>query len=141
MIFKIFIFLQKLYFNFINHIFSCSKQEALELVEDIIRCLEFLYENLSKCFSNENNHSYLDHLFYIFFSRLFQDKSKIHKANSDNKQFSSELRQCDFHFLKPAAYAIYLPQEAQIQIDTALSEMEAMDYRDWVLTIFHFYQK
>lgn len=27
---------------------------------------------------------------------------------------------------------IQLPRDAQIQIDAALSEMEAMDYRDWV---------
>lgn len=27
---------------------------------------------------------------------------------------------------------VQLPRDAQIQIDAALSEMEAMDYRDWV---------
>lgn len=30
------------------------------------------------------------------------------------------------------ANLIELPRDAQIQIDAALSEMEAMDYRDWV---------
>jgi len=32
---------------------------------------------------------------------------------------------------------IQLPRDAQIQIDAALSEMEAMDYRDWVYQL-HF---
>lgn len=116
--------LKKVYYRYFNYciFFSCSKQEAFELVQDILRCLNFTYENLTKCFSDEKNHFYLDHFFYMFFSRLLSNKKNI-----------NEIRQNDFNFLQPAAYTIYLPQDAQIQIDTALSEMEAMDYRDWVL--------
>ena len=43
-----------------------------------------------------------------------------------------EIRQCDFNFLLQAVQSIQLPRDAQIQVDAALSEMEAMDYRDWV---------
>lgn len=43
--------------------------------------------------------------------------------NTENYKFSSTFS---------VANSIQLPRDAQIQIDAALSEMEAMDYRDWV---------
>lgn len=43
--------------------------------------------------------------------------------NTENYKFRSAFSVASF---------IQLPRDAQIQIDAALSEMEAMDYRDWV---------
>lgn len=43
--------------------------------------------------------------------------------NVENYKFRSSFSVANF---------IQLPRDAQIQIDAALSEMEAMDYRDWV---------
>lgn len=113
---------------------SCTKEEAVALSKDLIRCLNFLYEDLRKCFTNLTNHSYLDHFLYVFFSRLLHDKNnKIATEQSrNNKDKVNEISLCDFSFLQPAAHTINLPLDAQIQIDAALSEMEAMDYRDWV---------
>ena len=41
-------------------------------------------------------------------------------------------QECEFETILPAAHLIRLSRDAQIQIDAALNEMEAMDYRDWV---------
>ena len=62
--------------------------------------------------------------------------NKIHLENIKANTNIDEIRQCDFNFLLPAVDSVQLPRDAQIQLDAALSEMEAMDYRDWVLIHF-----
>lgn len=54
--------------------------------------------------------------------------------NLKNSTNADDIRQTDFNFLLPAVQSIELPRDAQIQIDAALTEMEAMDYRDWVFS-------
>ncbi|OXU28206.1 hypothetical protein TSAR_008339 [Trichomalopsis sarcophagae] len=112
----------------------CNKQEAMELSKDIVCSLAFTNESVPKCFEIEDNHLYLDHFFYLFFSRLYKDKLTMTKSSSENLKNSTnvdDIRQTDFNFLSPAVQSIELPRDAQIQIDAALTEMEAMDYRDW----------
>lgn len=107
----------------------------MELSTDIMCSLAFTHENLTKCFVKEENHLYLDHFFYLFFSRLYKDKQSNINSTENSKTSSSigDIRQSNFDFLLPAATYVQLPRDAQIQIDAALSEMEAMDYRDWVI--------
>ncbi|XP_058793865.1 protein inturned [Phymastichus coffea] len=111
----------------------CNKQEAIELSMDIVCTLAFTNENVSKCFVKEENHMYLDHFFYLLYSRLYKDKITLNRNDFDNDKSKNtdETRQCDFNFILPTVQTIQLPRDAQIQIDAALSEMEAMDYRDW----------
>lgn len=54
-----------------------------------------------------------------------KDLSKLESntENMENFKFRSAFSVASF---------IQLPRDAQIQVDAALSEMEAMDYRDWV---------
>lgn len=110
----------------------------MDLSTDIVCSLVFTNENLSKGFIKEENHAYLDHFFYLFFSRLYKDKIMTNKSSLENLRSSTndEIRQCDFNFLLPAVHSVQLPRDAQIQVDAALSEMEAMDYRDWVYLFF-----
>lgn len=55
------------------------------------------------------------------------------KKNTVKPQSSTEsVENYKFRSAFSIASFIQLPRDAQIQIDAALSEMEAMDYRDWV---------
>ncbi|KOX74168.1 Protein inturned [Melipona quadrifasciata] len=114
----------------------CSLEEAVNLSCDIVRTLEFTYESLTKCFTFEENRSSLDHFFVLIIEQLLDIKSYANNAgltiscmeihnnieDMENYKFSSTFSVANF---------IELSRDAQIQIDAALSEMEAMDYRDW----------
>lgn len=52
------------------------------------------------------------------------------KKSTDSSNDAADS--CNFETILSAAQLIRLPKEAHIQIDSALNEMEAMDYRDWV---------
>lgn len=104
-------------------------------MEDIVRTLEFTYQSLTKCFTPVENHSSLDHFFILFIHRLINIKdSKDTEARRNLKLENSTENIENFKFRSAFSVAsfIQLPRDAQIQIDAALSEMEAMDYRDWV---------
>jgi hypothetical protein len=111
----------------------------MEVSMDIVCTLSFENESISTCFAKEDNHLYLDHFFYLFFFRLYKDKMIFNKINSENLKSNvnaNDLSKYDFSFLLPTVNLVQLPRDAQIQIDAALSEMEAMDYRDWVEQLF-----
>ncbi|XP_034934477.1 protein inturned [Chelonus insularis] len=110
--------------------FSC--EESIELLKNIIRSLEFTYQSLNKCFSNEDHHHDLDHLFYLTFINLLQ-------LNPDDESSEEELslknvidrrEKCEFETIIGAAHQVTLPRDALIQIDTALNDLEALD-EDW----------
>lgn len=106
---------------------SCCLEEAVELSSDIVRVLNFTYGSLSKCFAEEDNHSNLDHLFFLFFSRLVDLAAT---SSPDSEAIPCSIS--EFGSTASVAHFIQLPRDAQFQIDAALNEMEAMDYRDWV---------
>jgi len=58
---------------------------------------------------------------------LVLPQNSIEIENMENYKFRSAFSVASF---------IQLPRDAQLQIDAALSEMEAMDYRDWVYLYF-----
>lgn len=87
--------------------------------------LEFTYGNLTQCFTSVDNHSSLDHLLFLICQRI-----QLKKSSSDVVNDTTETQ--NFSTILPCAQLIRLPKEAHIQIDSALNEMEAMDYRDWV---------
>lgn len=83
------------------------------------------------------NQSSLDHFFTLIVHRLTSIKDSCKDAdvrkNSVKPQNSIEsVENYKFRSAFSVASFIQLPRDAQIQIDAALSEMEAMDYRDWV---------
>ncbi|XP_012253761.2 protein inturned isoform X1 [Athalia rosae] len=111
---------------------NCCLQKTLEISEDVVRALELSYQSLSKCFSAKDNHLALDHFFALLFWRIIIDPSEaasdLKKPRSD---VSMRILSSNFNDTLPAARCIQLPRDAQIQIDAALNEMEAMDYRNW----------
>lgn len=106
-------------------------------MEDIVRTLEFTYQSLTKCFTPAENHSSLDHFFILFIHRLINIKDSFKDTDAKKNLLKSEnstenIENFKFRSAFSVASFIQLPRDAQIQIDAALSEMEAMDYRDWV---------
>lgn len=96
-----------------NHLdMSAAKSRAI----DFVRCMELLHQKLCLVLTNPANHSKWSHLFVL--------NSMILKLNSA----STLLFECQ---LNEYSHFVPLPKEAQLRIDDALCEMEAMDYREW----------
>lgn len=117
---------------------SCTSQEIVKITEDIVRTLEFIYQSLTKCFTSVENQSSLDHFFTLIMHRLTNIKEckdsdvKKNTVKPQSTESTESVENYKFRSAFSIASFIQLPRDAQIQIDAALSEMEAMDYRDWV---------
>ncbi|XP_025073421.1 protein inturned, partial [Pogonomyrmex barbatus] len=114
----------------------CTSQEIVKITEDIVRTLEFTYQSLTKCFTPAENQSSLDHFFMLIIHRLMNIKdvykdADIKKDSIKSQSNTENVENYKFRSAFSVASFIQLPRDAQIQIDAALSEMEAMDYRDW----------
>ena len=124
-----------MYSYFIFNIFSCSLEEAVNLSADIVRTLEFTYQSLTKCFTSQENQTSLDHFFILIIQRLLDMKSYTNNTRlSTCMEMHNDIENMESYKFRSAfsvANFIELSRDAQIQIDAALSEMEAMDYRDW----------
>ncbi|XP_053978115.1 protein inturned isoform X1 [Hylaeus volcanicus] len=114
----------------------CSLEEAVNLSADIVRTLEFTYESLTKCFTPQENHAALDHFFILIIQQLLDIKGYTNNVGLTNHcmEIHNDIESMEnykFRSTFSVANFIELSRDAQIQIDAALSEMEAMDYRDW----------
>lgn len=114
---------------------QASLQETIKVNEELIRLLEFMYGTVNKCFSSQN-HMPLDQFFSKFFARCLNGGSWITAQefieSQDSCEISSDIGKCHFESVMLLAPLLVLPDEAQMQIDDALTELEASDYREWV---------
>lgn len=85
---------------------------AKKIVADIVRILDFLYGSLKSSFTKPNNVDKLDVLFSRILVNILQSKGN----------FEDIL----------AAHSVSLPLEVKVQVDDAITELEAADYREWV---------
>lgn len=109
-----------------------SLREALLLSKEIIRMFAFLYETLDKCFTLE---AQLDDFFARFFTRLLNGQAWTTSDTIINRNFQETPSQTcsrQFEEVLPAAPTLHLPNGAYMQVDDALTELEASDYREWV---------
>ncbi|XP_022124017.2 protein inturned [Pieris rapae] len=91
------------------------------IIQDIVRTLEFLYGSLKTCFTKPKNVEKLDGIFCrIFATLLFGDKK--------SGNFQEVI----------GAHAVSLPLEVKIQVDDAITELEAADYREWTDDVENF---
>lgn len=96
-----------------------------------------MYQSLTKCFTPQENHSSLDHFFILIIQRLLDISDCTNNAGLISSSMAiyndiEDMENYKFRSSYSVANSIELSRDAQIQIDAALSEMEAMDYRDWV---------
>ncbi|XP_072932824.1 protein inturned isoform X2 [Epargyreus clarus] len=106
---------------------------AKRTIVDIVKMLEFLYGSLKSCFTKPNNVDKLDGLFSrIFITLLFgNDREKTDNKNKNVKNLT--------HFEDIlAAHSVSLPLEVKIQVDDAITELEAADYREWTDDVENF---
>lgn len=114
--------------------------KEIELIkEELIRFIQFSYETIDKCFTQLTTLNQIDHFFIRFFIRILnngqwtttQDFTEMHITKL------METSAPNFEEILSAAKTLTLPYEAQMQIDDALAELEASDYRDWVRYYFN----
>lgn len=113
-----------------------SLLEILSINNELIRLLQFSYETVNSCFTKEQYLTQVDHFFSRFFARVLSSglwataQQFVELENLSTK--SLEVSPCQFEDNFPFATTLSLPDEAQMQIDDALAELEASDYREWV---------
>lgn len=111
-----------------------SKEEMLLLTEELLRILNFTHSTIEKCFETDPNE--LDHFFSRFFTRILcsglWSTAEQYVALTDVPVKSKETAPWQFEESLLGAVQLKLPDEAQVQIDDALFELEASDYREWV---------
>lgn len=116
-----------------------TKEEAVLLTQELIRVLEFTKQSVEQCFEGSNG-TELDHFFSRFFTRVLcsglwpkAEQSVDIRDLANKAEVEAPAR---FEEALLAATLLKLPEEAQTQIDDALFELEASDYREWVRTFF-----
>lgn len=97
-----------------------SAKELLITNNEIIRFLQFTYQSVDKCLHSEELRNQVDSFFFRLFLRILEE---------------GEHRKTLFEEVLPAAMFLHMPKEAQMQIDDALNDLEASDYREWVSCI------
>ncbi|KAJ8723237.1 hypothetical protein PYW08_003149 [Mythimna loreyi] len=103
---------------------------AKKVISDIVRLLEFLYGSLKSSFTKPNNVDKLDSLFARIFVTLIVNS----KANKEDG-----IRNVGLYFEDMlAAHSVTLPLEVKVQVDDAITELEAADYREWTDDIENF---
>ncbi|XP_060801424.1 protein inturned isoform X2 [Amyelois transitella] len=101
---------------------------AKRIIDDIVRMLEFLYGSLKSCFTKPNNVDKLDGIFSRVFVSLIHGCDKDEKGNINMNQFEDLL----------GAHAVTLPLDVRVQVDDAITELEAADYREWTDDVENF---
>ncbi|NWR68812.1 INTU protein, partial [Centropus unirufus] len=97
-------------------------------IEDVVRTLKFMYGSLDSAFCQVQNVSRLDHFFNLFFQRALQPARLKSNATPSAQHYDT----CSALFLDslPGLRWLTLPQEIKMEIDTALSDLEANDFAE-----------
>ncbi|NXG24255.1 INTU protein, partial [Grallaria varia] len=98
------------------------------MIEDVVRTLTFMYGSLDSAFCQVENVSRLDHFFNLFFQRALQP-ARLKPSGSPS---THHYETCSAMFLDnlPGLRWLTLPQETKMEIDTALSDLEAADFAE-----------
>ncbi|NWI46004.1 INTU protein, partial [Picathartes gymnocephalus] len=98
------------------------------MIQDVVRTLTFMYSSLDSAFCQVENVSRLDHFFNLFFQRALHPV-RLQSSTSPGAQHQDS---CSALFLDslPGLRWLTLPQEIKMEIDTALSDLEAADFAE-----------
>uniref|UniRef100_A0A803YAD7 Protein inturned n=1 Tax=Meleagris gallopavo TaxID=9103 RepID=A0A803YAD7_MELGA len=107
---------------------NVSLTQLRNMIEDVVRTLKFMYSSLDSAFCQVEHVSRLDHFFNLFFQRALQPA----RLNSNASPSVQHYTTCSALFLDslPGLRWLTLPQEIKIEIDTALSDLEAADFAE-----------
>ncbi|NWS29546.1 INTU protein, partial [Polioptila caerulea] len=98
------------------------------MIQDVVRTLTFMYSSLDSAFCQVENVSRLDHFFSLFFQRALHP-ARLQPGSSARAPHPGS---CSALFLDslPGLRWLTLPQEIKMEIDTALSDLEAADFAE-----------
>eukprot|EP00076_Gallus_gallus_P040625 XP_025006163.1 protein inturned isoform X2 [Gallus gallus] len=107
---------------------NVSLTQLRNMIEDVVRTLKFMYSSLDSAFCQVEHVSRLDHFFNLFFQRALQPA----RLNSNASPSAQHYTTCSALFLDslPGLRWLTLPQEIKMEIDTALSDLEAADFAE-----------
>ncbi|XP_058148827.1 protein inturned [Dasypus novemcinctus] len=97
-------------------------------IEDVAQTLRFMYGSLESAFCHVENIPRLDHFFNLFFQRTLQP-TKLHSGASPSTQQYDASSAVLLDNL-PGVRWLTLPQEIKMELDTALSDLEASDFAE-----------
>ncbi|XP_038256642.1 protein inturned isoform X1 [Dermochelys coriacea] len=107
---------------------SVPLSQLRNMITDVVRTLNFMYGSLDSAFCQVENISRLDHFFNLFFQRAIQPA----RLNSNASPSAQHYDSCSALLLDnlPGVRWLTLPQEIKMEIDTALSDLEAADFAE-----------
>ncbi|XP_037753102.1 protein inturned isoform X3 [Chelonia mydas] len=107
---------------------SVPLSQLRNMITDVVRTLKFMYGSLDSAFCQVENISRLDHFFNLFFQRAIQPA----RLNSNASPSAQHYDGCSALLLDnlPGVRWLTLPQEIKMEIDTALSDLEAADFAE-----------
>ncbi|XP_037686550.1 protein inturned isoform X2 [Choloepus didactylus] len=97
-------------------------------IEDVAKTLKFMYGSLESAFCDVENIPRLDHFFSLFFQRALQP-TNLHSGASPSAQLYDASSAVLLDSL-PGVRWLTLPQEIKLELDTALSDLEASDFAE-----------
>ncbi|XP_058049609.1 protein inturned isoform X2 [Ahaetulla prasina] len=104
---------------------SVPLSQLRNVIADVVRILTFMYNSLDSAFCQAGNTSRLDYFFSLFFQQVLQDTNS--KANPGSYHYdNSSLLLYNF----PGVRWLLLPQNIKVEIDAALSDLEAADFAE-----------
>ncbi|XP_019389571.1 PREDICTED: protein inturned [Crocodylus porosus] len=98
------------------------------MIVDVVRTLKFMYHSLDSAFCQVENVSRLDHFFNLFFQRAIQP-IRLDSNTSPSAHHYDTYSALLLDSL-PGVRWLTLPQEVKMEIDTALSDLEAADFAE-----------
>ncbi|XP_030884433.1 protein inturned isoform X2 [Leptonychotes weddellii] len=98
------------------------------MIGDVAQTLKFMYGSLDSAFCQVENVPRLDHFFNLFFQRALQP-AKLHSGASPSAQQYDASSAVLLDGL-PGVRWLMLPQEIKMDLDTALSDLEAADFAE-----------
>ncbi|XP_037991807.1 protein inturned isoform X1 [Motacilla alba alba] len=98
------------------------------MIQNVVRTLTFMYGSLDSAFCQVENVSRLDHFFSLFFQRALHP-ARLQPGTSPSAQLQDPCSALPPGSL-PGLRWLTLPQEVKMEIDTALSDLEAADFAE-----------
>uniref|UniRef100_H3BBG2 Protein inturned n=1 Tax=Latimeria chalumnae TaxID=7897 RepID=H3BBG2_LATCH len=98
------------------------------MMADVVQILKVMYNSLDSAFYQVENVSRLDHFFNLFFQRAIQPARLSSSSSPSSQQYDSFS--AAFLDNLPGVRWLTLPQDIKVEIDTAMSDLEAADFAD-----------
>ncbi|XP_054417903.1 protein inturned [Pteronotus mesoamericanus] len=101
------------------------------MIEDVAQTLKFMYGSLDSAFSQADNVPRVDHFFELFFQRALQP-ARLHGGGGGASPPAQQYEASSAVLLDslPGARWLTLPPEIKVELDTALSDLEAADFAE-----------